>query len=84
MEQISRAGMPVNTKSLCAFLFKEMARLKDNEITPQEAIAQAALASQITKLFDYELRRTLVEIRLQEIGREANPRIREIESKAFE
>lgn len=80
----ARSGLPVNTKSLAAFLFNEMERLKQRETTPEEAVAQAALASQLNKLLDYELKRTIVQVRLTEIGQHIEPKIREIESKAFD
>jgi hypothetical protein len=63
-----RVGAPVNTKSLAAFLFNEMERLKAKETTAQEAIAQAKLASQINNLLDYELKRTVVQMKLKETG----------------
>lgn len=80
----TRSGLPVNTKSLCAFLTNEMLRLKEHETTVEEALAQAALASQVNKLFDYELKRTMVQVKLNELGQRVEPKIREIESKAFE
>lgn len=79
-----RTGAPVNTKSLAAFLFNEMERLKAKETTPQEAIAQAKLASQLNNLLDYELKRTVIQLKLKEVGQSVEPKLREIESKAFE
>lgn len=77
-------GAPVNTKSLAAFLFNEMERLKEKETTPQEAMAQAKLASQINNLLDYELKRTTVQIKLREICQSVDPKLRNIESKPFD
>lgn len=77
-------GTPVNTKSLAAFLFCEMERLKDKETTPSEAIAQAKLASQLNNLLDYELKRTSIQIKLKELGQAVDPKLRDIESKPFE
>lgn len=77
-------GVPVNTKSLAAFLFCEMERLKNKETTPQEAMAQAKLASQLNNLLDYELKRTVVQMKLKEIGQQVEPTLRLIESKPFE
>ena len=79
-----RTGVPVNTKSLAAFLFNEMWRLKEKETTPQEAIAQAKLASQVNNLLDYELKRTIVQMKLKEVGVNTEARLREIESKSFD
>lgn len=84
MENNVRMGAPVNTKSLAAFLFNEMERLKSKETTPQEAMAQAKLASQINNILDYELKRTVVQMKLKEMGQAVTPKLREIESKPFE
>lgn len=84
MENEVRMGAPVNTKSLAAFLFNEMERLKAKEITPQEAIAQSKLASQLNNLLDYELKRTVVQMKLMELGQAVQPKLREIESKVFD
>ena len=69
----------INTKNLAAFLFNEMQRLKDKETTPQEAAAQAKLASQINNLLDYELKRTVVQMKLKETGADIEVKLREIE-----
>ena len=79
-----KAGTPVNTKSLAAFIFNEMQRLKEKEINPTEAMAQAKLASQLNNLLDYELKRTAIQIKLREIGQNVDPKLRDIESKSFE
>lgn len=81
-------GEPVNTKSLLAFIFKQMSRLANHEIDNQEAMAQAKLASQASNLLNYELKRTLVQIKLSEIGGSVQStkslELRDIESKAFD
>lgn len=81
-------GTPVNTKSLLAFVFNQMEKLNRGEIDAQTACAQAKLASQATNLLNYELKRTLVQIKLQEhygYGTGAGDvRLREIESKSFD
>ena len=59
---------PVNTKSLLVFLFNQMEKLNKGEIDWQTANAQAKLASQASNLLNYELKRTIVEMRLQAIG----------------
>lgn len=79
-----KAGTPVNTKSLAAFIFNEMQRLKEKEINPTEAMAQAKLANQLNNLLDYELKRTAIQIKLREIGQNVDPKLRDIESKSFE
>ena len=77
----------MNTKSLLAFIFNQMERLNSGEIDANTACAQAKLASQASNLLNYELKRTIVEMRLKEIGggmQHTIPRLREIESKSFE
>ena len=78
------AGAPVNTKSLLAFVFKQMERLDNGDISPEAASAQAKLASQACNLLNYELKRTIVQIRLQDIGNNVTPTLRAIESKGFD
>lgn len=75
---------PVNTKSLLAFIFGQMQKLDAKEITPNEAMAQAKLASQASNVLNYELKRTIVQMRMQQIGAGidvADIALREIESK---
>ena len=59
---------PCNTKSMAAFLFAQMDKLAKKEIDTNTAVAQAKLASQINNLLNYELKRTIVQIKLKEIG----------------
>jgi hypothetical protein len=59
---------PVNTKSLLAFIFNQMERLNAGEIDAQTACAQAKLASQASNVLNYELKRTIVQMRMQQIG----------------
>lgn len=82
-----RMGAPVNTKSLLAFIFNQMERLNSGEIDANTACAQAKLASQASNVLNYELKRTIVQMRLREIGGgigSTEPRLREIESKVFD
>lgn len=82
-----RHGAPVNTKSLLAFIFNQMERLNSGEIDANTACAQAKLASQASNVLNYELKRTIVQMRLREIGGGVGaiePRLREIESKKFD
>ena len=74
---------PVNSKSLLAFIFNQMEKLDNKEISNEQACAQAKLASQASNLLNYELKRTIVQLRLQELGADVRPRLREIESKNF-
>ncbi len=59
---------PVNTRSMLAFIFDQMNKLDKGEINVETASAQAKLAKQANNVLDYELKRTLVQIKLQEIG----------------
>ena len=51
-----------------AFIFNQMERLNAGEITANEAMAQAKLASQASNVLNYELKRTIVQMRMQQIG----------------
>ena len=62
---IKQSGTPVNTKSLLAFIFNQMERLNCGEIDANTACAQAKLASQTSNLLNYELKRTIVQMRLR-------------------
>lgn len=87
MEKEIKSGTPVNTKSLLAFIFNQMERLNSGEIDANTACAQAKLASQASNVLNYELKRTIVQMRLREIGGGVQgtvPRLREIESKVFD
>lgn len=75
---------PVNTKSLLAFIFTQMERLNAGEIDAQTACAQAKLASQASNVLNYELKRTIVQMRMAQIGAgidAADITLRNIESK---
>jgi hypothetical protein len=77
-------GEPVNTKSLLAFLFKQMNRLNAGEIDVKEAVAQAKLAKQANNILDYELKRTDTLMRLKQSGDyKGTPCLRDVESKGF-
>ena len=78
---------PVNTKSLLAFIFNQMERLEAGEIDAQTACAQAKLASQASNVLNYELKRTIVQMRMQQVGtgiKATDITLREIESKPFD
>lgn len=83
----SNSGTPVNTKSLLAFIFNQMERLDCGEIDSTTACAQAKLASQACNVLNYELKRSIVNMRLKEIGAGVDAtqcKLREIESKPFD
>lgn len=70
----------VNTTKLLAFLFEQMEKLDKGEIDATTAAAQAQLAKQANNVLDYELRRTIVQIKLAELPTANKPQLREIES----
>lgn len=75
---------PVNTKSLLTFVFSQMEKLDKKEINPETACAQAKLIGQANNLLNYELKRTIVQLRMSELGKSQEVRLREIESKSFD
>lgn len=81
------SGTPVNTKSLLAFIFNQMEKLDNGDIDANTACAQAKLASQANNILNYELKRTIVQIKMEQVGcdiQSGDIRLREIESKGFD
>lgn len=76
---------PVNNKSLVAFLFDQMEKLNEGEITKEDANTQANLAKQINSQMRYELDRAKVVMELTKHNAiyKDGANIREIESKNF-
>ena len=73
----------INTRNLLSFIFTQMEKLDAGAIDANTAVAQAKLASQASNVLNYELKRTIVQLRLQHEGAgigSVNPRLREIES----
>lgn len=83
---INEMSAPVNTKSFLAFIFNTMEKLDKGVIDTNVACAQAKLMSQANNVLDYELKRTLTQIKLKEMGmlQDKNPVLREIESNGFD
>lgn len=83
---VNEMSAPVNTKSFLAFIFNTMEKLDKGVIDTNVACAQAKLMSQANNILDYELKRTLTQIKLKEMGmlQDKNPVLREIESKGFD
>ena len=64
-----------------------MERLNNGEIDANTACAQAKLASQASNVLNYELKRTIVQMRMRELVKgidSSQIRLREIESKPFD
>lgn len=83
---VNEMSAPVNTKSFLAFIFNTMEKLDKGVIDTNVACAQAKLMSQANNVLDYELKRTLTQIKLKEMGmlQDKNPVLREIEIKGFD
>lgn len=84
---IKPSAAPVNTKSLLSFIFNQMERLDNGEIDAQTACAQAKLASQACNILNYEIKRSILNIRLNQIGagiETSDCRLRQVESKPFD
>ena len=77
---------PVNNKSLTAFLFDQMEKLQNGEITESQAMAQVSIAKQINSQMRYELERanTIMKLAQFQIETGNNVQVREIESKNFD
>jgi hypothetical protein len=77
---------PVNSKSLFAFICDQMEKLDKDEITVEQAKAQANLAKQSNNILKYELDRANTEMKIREFNLKtgANLEIRNVESKPFD
>lgn len=75
-------AVPVNTKSLLAFIGGQMEKLDQGQISVEQASAQAKLMKQANNLLHYELDRADMQMKLIEFG--GSVKLREIESKAFD
>lgn len=77
---------PVNSKSLVAFLFDQMHKLSEGEITKEDAKEQANLAKQVNSQMRYELERARIVMELSKHNAiyKDGANLREIESKNFE
>jgi hypothetical protein len=77
---------PVNNKSVLAFLFNQMEKLDNKEITVDEAKAISELAKQVNNSMKYELDRASVKmkIRAHNFEYKDNIELRDVESKNFD
>lgn len=77
---------PVNNKSLLAFVFGQMEKLDQKQISEGEAKAQAALAKQANNIMTLEHNRAKIKMELHTFNKEngTNIPLRDIESKGFE
>lgn len=77
---------PVNNKSLVAFLFDQMHKLDNGEITNEQAREQGNLAKQVNSQMRYELERAKVVMELSKHNAiyKDGANLREVESKNFD
>jgi hypothetical protein len=77
---------PVNNKSLLHFIFDQMEKLDNNDISVDQAKAQANLAKQANNSLKYELERASMLIKISEhrINTGNDIDFREAEGKNFE
>lgn len=77
---------PVNNKSLTSFLFDQMEKLNNDEISVEKAKTQTHLAKQINSQMRYELERAKVIMELSKHNAiyKDGSNLREIESKNFD
>jgi hypothetical protein len=77
---------PVNNKSVLAFLFNQMEKLDNKEITVDEAKAVSELAKQVNNAMKYELDRanTKMKLRVHNFEYKDNIELRDVESKNFD
>ena len=78
--------IPVNSKSLFAFICGQMDKLDRKETSVQEAQAQASLMKQANNVLAYELKRADTQMKLSLHNKQysENIQLREIESKGFD
>jgi hypothetical protein len=77
---------PVNNKSLIAFIFDQMEKLDSEQITVEQAKAQANLAKQVNNAMKYELDLVNTKIKVAEHNNTSNVKVelRNVESKNFD
>ena len=76
---------PVNNKSMISFLFDQMEKLDNEEISVSQANQQANLAKQVNSAMRYELDRAKLKMELTKHNAiyKDGLNLREIESKNF-
>lgn len=77
--------IPVNNKSMIAFLFNQMDKLDKDEINVQKAREQANLSKQVNNAMKYELDRAKIKMELTKHNAiyKDGLDLRDIESKNF-
>lgn len=75
---------PVNLKSLSAYLFGILNGLRDGEITPNQGVAIAKVASQINQAYANNIKQTMTEIMLERMGKNIDAKLQCLDSKKTE
>jgi hypothetical protein len=73
---------PVNLKSLSAYLMGVLNGLRDGEITPNQGLAIAKVASQINMAYSVNLKRTAMQVVLEKMGKSVDSKLLDLDSKA--
>ena len=72
---------PCNLKSLCAYLFGILNGLRDGDINPNQGVAIAKVASQINQAYSNNLKKTMIEITLEKMGKSVDAKLQCLDSK---
>lgn len=77
---------PVNNKSMLHFIFNQMEKLDNGDVTIEQAREQANLAKQANNALNYELKRADIEMKLTAHNAiyKDGLKLREAEGKNFE
>jgi hypothetical protein len=77
---------PVNNKSMLHFIFNQMEKLDNGDVTIEQAREQANLAKQANNALNYELKRADIQMKLTAHNAiyKDGLNLREVESKNFE
>lgn len=74
---------PCNLKSLCAYLFGILNGLRDGEISPNQGVSIAKVASQINQAYSNNLKKAMVEITLEKMGKAVDAKLLSLDSKNY-
>lgn len=72
---------PMNLKSLCAYLYGILNGLREGEITANQGVAIAKVASQINQAYANNIKQTMTEIMLERMGKNIEAKIQYLDSK---
>ena len=75
---------PVNLKSLCSYLMGILNGLRDGEISPNQGLAIAKVASQINQAHSNNIKQTFLQITLEKMGKNVEAKLIQLDSKPLE